>query len=144
MAIAAPAASADAPVPTADPPPRETVLLFVASWCAPCHAELARLDALSVAARPYAVRVVGYDDTPATRQMLARVAPAQRWQPEPSARGTAIAALFAGSAGLPFSAAVDAQGRRCATHRGGLTATAVREMAARCQSATTPRGVSRD
>lgn len=114
--------------------PADTVLLLVAPWCAPCHAELARLDAIAAAARPLAVRVLAVEDNPRARAMLARVPEWQRWSPpEPDARRTRADALGR-AGGLPFSLVTDAAGRVCAGQGGGLDAARTAALVAKCRA----------
>ncbi len=112
--------------------PPDSVLLFVASWCAPCHAELARLPAIARGARPFRVLVVPFDDTPATRMMIEAVPAAQRWRPEPAIRRQLAKAVAAETSGLPFALAVDGQGRACASVRQGLDGARAEALVARC------------
>ena len=112
------------------PYPPQTLLLLVASWCAPCRVELSRLDAIAEAAGPWQVRVVPVDATRATSAMLRTVDPGRVWR---SARG--IEALSRDTGGLPFSMMTDAAGQPCARHSRMLDAAAVREMRGRCEAA---------
>lgn len=112
--------------------PPASVLLFVASWCAPCHAELARLPAITHGARPFRVLVVPFDDRPATMRMLDAVPSAQRWQTDPSTRRSLVKELAAGTSGLPFSVAIDGGGRPCGSQRKGLDAAAAQALVAVC------------
>lgn len=114
--------------------PPETVLLFVAAWCAPCHGELAHLADLSRAARPYRVLVVPFDDGRATRAMLDSVPPAQRWLPDRQTQRRLAQMVAAESPGLPFSVAVDTHGRACATQAEALTGATAEALVARCRS----------
>lgn len=115
--------------------PPDAVLLFVASWCAPCHAELTRLPEIRAAARPLRVLVVPFDSGPATQAMLRGVAPAERWQPEGAERRSMETALYAETAGLPFALVTDRHGRRCAAWRAGLDAARTRTLIAACAAA---------
>lgn len=126
------AAPADAAEPVRYPP--ETVLLFAAAWCAPCRAELARLEEIGAAARPYRVQVVAYDDLPATRAMIEGLPAAARWTPDRASRRAVLREVTELSSGLPFALAVDAQGRRCASARAGLDAASTAALVARCRS----------
>ncbi|TGX52663.1 hypothetical protein E5A73_13520 [Sphingomonas gei] len=112
--------------------PPGSVLLFVASWCAPCHAELARLPAIARGARPFRVLVVPFDDSPATRSMLDAVPEAQRWRPEREMQRQLARALRAETSGLPFSMAVDGDGRECGSARLGLDAARAEALVAGC------------
>jgi len=113
-------------------PPR-SVLLLVAPWCAPCHAEVARLDALAAAATPLSVRVLLVDQGARARAMVRDVPSAQRWEPPADAWRRARADLMARTPGLPFSVVTDGQGRICAATGGGLTPERVRALIRRCE-----------
>ncbi|KQN89813.1 hypothetical protein ASE95_16700 [Sphingomonas sp. Leaf231] len=128
MTIAAPARAAD-PAPHYPP---DTVLLLVAPWCAPCHAELARLDAIAAAARPHAVRVFMVADGAGARAMWQRVPEAYRWTPPDGEARRYRADAMGRTPGLPFSIATDARGRVCATHGGGLDAPRAARLVAAC------------
>lgn len=113
--------------------PPETVLLFVASWCAPCHGELAGLSEIARGARPYRVLVVAFDDSRATRAMLAAVPAAQRWQPDRATQRRLAAEVERRSAGLPFSLAADRDAHICAAHAEALDAGRAAAMVAACR-----------
>lgn len=113
--------------PAATPLPPDSVLLLVASWCVPCHGEIARLGELQAAAGPIVVRVVPYDSRPTTRRMLARVDPARI-----AASSSTVAALASRTPALPYSVMTDAAGGICADHARALDAEAVRAMRRRC------------
>lgn len=115
------------PAPAATPLPPDTLLLLVASWCVPCHGEIARLGALQAAAGGIDVRVVPYDRRPATLRMLARVDPAHI-----TASSSIVAALASRTPALPYSVMTDATGRICADHTRALDVEAVRAMRRRC------------
>lgn len=123
---------ATASEPSAYPP--ETVLLFVAAWCAPCHGELAHLAEISRGARPYRVLVVPFDDGRATRAMLDGVPAPQRWLPDPKTQRRLAQMVAAESPGLPFSVTIDAHGRACATQAEALTGATAEALVARCRS----------
>lgn len=112
-------------------PPR-TVLMFVASWCAPCHAELGRLEPIGRAAGAYRLRVVPFDSTRASLAMLRHVPPEQRWLPDAALAAAMRADLFGAGAALPYSVAIGGDGRPCATMRGGLDPVRVAALVARC------------
>lgn len=119
-----------APAPAGPP---ESILLFVASWCAPCHGELARLTEIARGAQPYRVLVVPFDDSRATRAMLERVPPAQRWQPDRGTQRRLAAEVAQRSAGLPFSLALDRDAHICAARAEALDAASAAAMVALCR-----------
>lgn len=112
-------------------PPR-AILLFVASWCAPCHGEIAALPRLSEAAGPWRVLVVPVDRGRATAAMMAAVPVAQRWTPDAARMAAVRDDLFGGTAGLPFSVAIGGDGRPCGSHRGVLNPARVAALRAGC------------
>ncbi|WP_211275769.1 TlpA family protein disulfide reductase [Sphingomonas mucosissima] len=116
----------------AGPYPPNTVLLLVASWCAPCHAELAQLEAISKAASPFAVRVMLVDDSRHSRRMVAAIPPQRQWAPDPSAMTAARKDLLARTPGLPYAVAIGAGGQPCADHRGGIDPQRVKSLVAQC------------
>lgn len=120
----------------ADRYPPATVLLFVASWCAPCHAELARLPAISQGARPFRVVVVPFDDSRTTLAMMDAVPAAQRWQPSREMRQQLM--RIAGTSGLPFSVAVNDEGKICGSVRQGLDGSTAGALVAGCVRRLTP------
>lgn len=127
-----------AAVPAATTPvayPPRTILLFVASWCAPCHGEIAGLPRLREAAGPWRVLVVPIDRGRATAAMMAGVPVADRWIPDAATMAAMRADLFGGTAGLPFSVAVGGDGRVCGAHRGVLNAARVAVLRAGCGGA---------
>lgn len=112
-------------------PPR-AVVLFVADWCAPCHAEVARLPEIAAAAGAWTV-LVADGDAPARPGRLARGVKAERrWTPDPATAAAIRRDLFADIAGLPYAVAFDAAGRRCADTRRGLDAARTRALLERC------------
>ncbi|WP_242416605.1 TlpA family protein disulfide reductase [Sphingomonas panni] len=120
-----------AAVPAGAYPPR-AILLFVASWCAPCHGEIAALPRLNDAAGPWRVLVVPVDRGRATAAMMAGVPVAQRWVPDAVQMAAVRDDLFGGTAGLPFSVAIGGDGRPCGAHRGVLNAARVAALRAGC------------
>lgn len=119
----------------ADPPryPPDSVVLVVAPWCAPCHAELARLDGIAAAAAPRAVRVFLAEQGPRAEAMVRGVVPDRRWRPPGDAWRHARADLMARTPGLPFSIVTDGAGAICAQTGAGLDALRVRALIARCR-----------
>lgn len=117
----------------ADPdPPGNAILLFVASWCAPCHAEVRDLPALRRAAGPMRVLVVPVDATRQTRAMLARVPAEAIVTLEPARAKAWMRRLAGGAPGLPTSVAVDLHGTVCGVRREPLDAAAVATIRRGC------------
>jgi len=114
--------------------PPDALLLFVASWCAPCHAELGRLPEIGAAARPLRILVVPYDEERGTAAMLRGVPAEQIWRPDPALRERVREDLFGETAGLPFSLATNGSGRPCGSSRLGLDADRARALAAGCRT----------
>jgi thiol-disulfide isomerase/thioredoxin len=112
--------------------PPSSVLLFVASWCAPCHSELGRLPAITRGAQPFRVLVVPFDDRPATLTMIEAVPAAQRWQPGREMKRRLAKELATETGGLPFSMAVDHHGRPCGTFRKGMDGASAEALVAQC------------
>lgn len=113
--------------------PADSLMLFVAAWCAPCHAELRRLDEIEAAAGPKTVRVVAFDDDPRTEAMLRVVSPRLLWRPTKQMWVRIHEDLSPRTAGLPFSLATDEQGRPCGESRQGLDAARTRTLIAACE-----------
>lgn len=132
LAIGACLSAAPSPGAETDRYPPSSVLLFVASWCAPCHAELDRLPAITRSARPFRVLVVPFDDSAATRAMMQAVPPEQSWQPDQRTRRRLMRVVMGETAGLPFSMAVDGEGRACGSFRRGLDGQTTAALIARC------------
>lgn len=107
-------------------PPR-AVILFVASWCAPCRAEIARLDTIVASADPLEVRVVPIDRSAATTAMLRGVSSARIWR-----SAGAADAFVRDNGSLPFAMMTDAGGRPCATHVLAVDPAAIAAMRRRC------------
>ena len=118
--------------------PSDTLLMFVASWCAPCRAELSRIDEVIAAARPLRVLVVPLDRGRRTDDMLRPVPPAMVWHPGNADRARLQEQFFRDNAGLPFAAIVNADGTTCATNRTPLDGKRVIAMAAACAASATP------
>lgn len=123
-----------AAAPAADAPryPPDSVLLLVAPWCAPCHAELARLDAIAAAAWPRAVRVFMVEDGARAAAMWRRVPEAYRWTPPAGEERRYRVDALGRTAGLPFSIATNSRGQVCAGRGGGMDAARVAALVKAC------------
>lgn len=88
-----------------------TLVMFGASWCAPCIAEVRSLAQLSTAAADGRI-LVAWTDGGFTRLRIALPANVDLASPERANR--LWAAHGQAAAGLPFSVMLDDMGRRCA------------------------------
>lgn len=131
----APSAAAEEPAYPAD-----SVLLFVAAWCAPCRAELARLDEIEAAAGTKIVRVVPFDDDAGTAAMLDGVKPRLLWRPGGWQARAVREDVSGRTAGLPYGLVTDRAGRPCAETRRGLTGPRVRALVAQCAASPGTKG----
>lgn len=111
---------------------RGSIILYGASWCAPCQSEIRGAAALAAAASPEQIVIV-WDDAPALRRRLAAVANVR-------VAGDAEATRLIGlidrqwQAGLPYALMRDARGRRCAVWHGALGARDVPRLRAACRA----------
>jgi thiol-disulfide isomerase/thioredoxin len=125
---AIPAGSAE-PRPQAPP---GALLLFVASWCAPCYGELRALPEIARAAGPLRTLVVPVDARRQTDRMVAGI-PAERLLRLEPTKAMALMRAAAGTApGLPTSAMTRPNGETCAVRRTPLTPATVAAMRAAC------------
>jgi thiol-disulfide isomerase/thioredoxin len=114
--------------------PKNTVLLLVAPWCAPCYGELARLDDIAAAARPLQVRVLLVEDGARARAMVRGVAPSRRWEPAADQMRRVRADLWTRTRGLPYTAVTNRNGEICAEQKGGLDPARTHALVERCRS----------
>ena len=129
LALASSAAAADA----APAYPQRTLLLIVASWCAPCYGELARLSDIASAARPFQVRVLLVDDGARSRAMVRGIDPARRWEPASDEMRRVRADIWRRTSGLPYSLVTDGKGHICAEQSGGLDTPRTLALVKRCR-----------
>jgi thiol-disulfide isomerase/thioredoxin len=113
--------------------PKNTLLLLVAPWCAPCYGELARLDDIAAAARPLQVRVLLVDDGIRARAMVRGVPSSHRWEPAADEMRRVRADLWTRTRGLPYTVVTDRHGKICAEQKGGLDPARTRALVERCR-----------
>lgn len=124
-------ATASAPSRAVVPPP-STILLFWASWCAPCRAEVADIATLERAAAPMRVVVVPVEPRSAWRGLLRSVRADQIYLPLEGGL-TLMQRLTGGSAAsLPVSIATDSERRICGVHRVAVTRAIIEHWRDRC------------
>lgn len=112
-------------------PEKFTLVLFGASWCAPCIAEVRSIAGIAAATSGNPV-VVAWTDGGFARMRLAvpenvTVVPLPRAEQLWEAHGQS-------AGGLPFSVMLDGAGRRCARWSRPLTPEAVAIMRRACRS----------
>lgn len=108
-----------------------TLVLFGASWCAPCIAEVRSIDRIAAATTGDPVVLAWTDGgfarmriaVPGNVQVAAQPRAQQLWQVHGH-----------GAAGLPYSVMLDGSGRRCARWTYPLTPEAVAAMRRTCLS----------
>jgi thiol-disulfide isomerase/thioredoxin len=113
--------------------PAKSVLLFVASWCRPCHQEIAQVQELAKSAQPVKVLVVPFDITPGTLRMIKKVPVQNIWLPSGEERESLKQEFFAETVGLPFSVMIDGTGKSCARINRSLTVQRLRQLIDQCQ-----------
>lgn len=114
-------------------PPPSSILLFWASWCAPCRAEVADLVAIERAAAPMRVLVVPVERSRASRQLL-RDLPERNLFLPPEGGLALMQQLTNRAASLPVAVAIDAQGHVCAVQYHGVNRADAENMARRCNT----------
>lgn len=112
--------------------PRSTVLLFWASWCAPCRAEVGDIAALRQAAEPMDVLVVPIEPGRTDRTLLPGLSSDQIHEPAGGGLNLMLRLTGGAAAALPVSVALDAEGRVCGVHRTRLTQAVVAGWRRRC------------
>lgn len=108
-----------------------TIIMFGASWCAPCIAELRNIGALASDASPDRIVIV-WTDSGIRRYNFARRDNIEMAS-GPAAQQMALR-YASGIAGLPYSVMIDGKGHKCAEWKSGLTPEAIRQMRVTCSA----------
>lgn len=112
--------------------PRPAILLFFATWCAPCRMEIRSIDSLARAAAPVPIIIVPMDANLTTKQALSGIRPTQiRYTVGGTYR--LLASLAGPSSSLPVAVAINAEGAPCAIKREGLKAADIESFLAPCR-----------
>jgi len=112
-------------------PPPNALILFGANWCAPCLAELRDLPAWGTAMAPALVLIAWTEGQP---PMLWRQWPGNARLLAPGEAAPLLGQIGGKTAGLPYVALLDAEGKLCAELRGKLNPARLEAMKARCRA----------
>jgi len=107
-----------------------TVMMFGASWCAPCVAELRRLPELAAAASPGQLVIAWIDRQPGMR---GRALPDNVRIMSPDEARRHFASISEGNQGLPLTAMFDTAGKRCGLLRKPADASGLRRLKEDCE-----------
>lgn len=117
----------------ANAPRGPAMILFWASWCVSCRAELERLPDLERAAFPLNVFTLALDPPDVARAALAKFGiPSAGAFADADAPADILAHWGGVGAALPLAVAIDADGRICGRRRGLLGTDQLKDWAARC------------
>lgn len=106
-----------------------TIILFGASWCAPCRVELRNLTLLARAAAPHRLQIAWIDRAPAASALTAGPN-VSILSPEEARRK--FEKVAGNNQGLPIVAMIDGNGRSCAVLRQPATVVRIQSLVARC------------
>jgi hypothetical protein len=112
--------------------PQRTLILLAAPWCAPCYREIAEIEQIAAASRPFDVRLFVIEDGERARAMARRVAPSRLWQPNTGQFSAARSQLLTNASGLPHAVAIDGEGQICTEYGGTIDAGRARRMVELC------------
>lgn len=112
---------------------KPAIVVFWASWCVSCRAELTRLPMLAAAAAPLPVLTLALDPRETARQALGRFGvPAATAFHDARPPGTVLADWGGPATALPLAVAIDRAGHVCGIKRGLLGTDQLKQWAARC------------
>lgn len=105
-----------------------TIIMFGASWCAPCLIELSEIAALAKAAAPNRLEIAWIDRAPRINGAPANVAILS-----PSEARRKFQAAAGGEPGLPVTVMLTDDGRPCSILRQPATAAGVQRLISQCK-----------
>lgn len=112
--------------------PRPGILIFWASWCVPCRAELRRVPALAALAAPLPVAILALDPPDVARAALRAQGSEATAFADDRPPGEVLAEWGGTGSGLPLAVAIDGHGHRCGLKHGLLGTDQVRDWVKRC------------